>query len=256
MKQLIAFIKKEFLAQIRNGKIMVLGILFCLFGIMNPAIAKMLPWFLKLMSKELQESGMSIEKINVDALTSWTQFFKNMPILLIIFIVMFSSILTLEYERKTLINVITKGLNRWKILFSKFFIMFIIWTVGFLISFLITYGYNAFYWDNDVAKNLFIASISLYLIGLWFISIIIASSAIFNTTSAVMMSSIIILITSYLVGLLPIFTEIVPTFLLNSNELLMGIIDNSQCVVSIIVTFALIILNILISTYYFNKKTF
>ena len=113
MRQLKAFIKKELLEQLRGGRAVILGILFCLFGIMNPATAKMLPWLLAIMSEQLAESGMHITEIEVDAMTSWTQFFKNMPMLLIVFIVMFSGIMTAEYQKGTLINVITKGLKRW-----------------------------------------------------------------------------------------------------------------------------------------------
>lgn len=101
---------------------------------MNPAIAKLLPWLLEIMSEQLAENGMYITEIQVDALTSWTQFFKNMPILLIVFIVMFSSILTAEYQKGTLINVVTKGMKRWKILISKLLTMFVFWMVGYLIT--------------------------------------------------------------------------------------------------------------------------
>ena len=44
MKQLTAFIKKEFLELLRSGKIMILLTMCCLFGIMNPATARLLPW--------------------------------------------------------------------------------------------------------------------------------------------------------------------------------------------------------------------
>ena len=37
MRSLLAFIKKEALDQLRSGRLMLLGILFVLFGIMNPA---------------------------------------------------------------------------------------------------------------------------------------------------------------------------------------------------------------------------
>lgn len=40
MKQLMAFMKKEFLEQLRTGRVILLLILFCLFGILNPATAK------------------------------------------------------------------------------------------------------------------------------------------------------------------------------------------------------------------------
>lgn len=73
------FYKKEFLEQLRSGKVMLLGTLCCLFGIMNPATAKLLPRLLVMMSEQLAENGMHITEIQVDALTSWTQFLKIYP---------------------------------------------------------------------------------------------------------------------------------------------------------------------------------
>ena len=40
MKSLLAFIKKETKEQFRSGRLMILGILFVLLGVMNPAVAK------------------------------------------------------------------------------------------------------------------------------------------------------------------------------------------------------------------------
>ena len=74
MRQLIAFTKKEFLEQCRTGKLLLFVIIFALFGIMNPAIAKLTPWMMDMMSEQFAESGMEIMAVEVDALTSWAQF--------------------------------------------------------------------------------------------------------------------------------------------------------------------------------------
>lgn len=50
MKSLYAFIKKESLELIRSGKLVLLVIISCLFGIMNPFIAKITPWLMEMMS--------------------------------------------------------------------------------------------------------------------------------------------------------------------------------------------------------------
>ncbi|WP_122643007.1 ABC transporter permease subunit [Luxibacter massiliensis] len=254
MKQLTAFIKKEFLGQIRGGRFMILGILFCLFGIMNPATAKMLPWLLEIMSEQLAENGMFITGIEVDALTSWTQFFKNMPVLLIVFIVMFSGILTAEYQKGTLINVIAKGLKRWKILISKLLIMFVAWTAGYLITFGITYGYNAYFWDNHIVQNLLFAAFGYYLVGVWLISIILLASVILKSASAVILLVGAAFVISYLNGFLPAFQEYVPTYLLNSDELLMGILNSSRCMAAVGITVFLTVFNGILSVLIFNKK--
>ena len=54
--------------------------------------------------------------VKVNALTSWEQFYKNLPIGMVVFVLMFSSIVASELERGTLINILTKGMVRWKIL--------------------------------------------------------------------------------------------------------------------------------------------
>ena len=114
MRQLTAFTKKEFLESLRTGRMPLLVILSVLFGIMNPLTAKLLPWMLKTFTGSLEESGMVLTEIKVDVFTSWTQFYKNMPLFLIIFIVITSGILTTEYQKGTLINILTKGMHRWK----------------------------------------------------------------------------------------------------------------------------------------------
>ena len=233
---------------------MFLGILFCLFGIMNPATAKMLPWLLEVMSEQLGDNSMLITGIEVDALTSWTQFFKNMPVLLIVFIVIFSGILTAEYQKGTLINVITKGLKRWKILISKLLIMFVSWTAGYLITFGITYGYNAYFWDNHIVQNLLFAALGYYLVGLWLISIILLASVILKSASAVTLSVGAAFVVSYLKGFLPAFQEYVPTYLLNSNELLIGALDSIQCMAAVGITVFLTLFYGILSVLIFDKR--
>ena len=83
MNSLLAFMKKEYLEAARTGKIVILILLFVLFGIMSPVIAKLTPWIMETLSDSMAENGLIVTNIEVDALTSWTQFFKNIPIALI-----------------------------------------------------------------------------------------------------------------------------------------------------------------------------
>ena len=119
MRAFFAFLKKELLESARSGRLLLLLILFGVFGIMNPAVAKLTPWLLEVMGEELAESGMVITEVTVDALTSWTQFFKNIPMALIAFVLVYGGIFTKEYESGTLILVLTKGISRYKVLLAK-----------------------------------------------------------------------------------------------------------------------------------------
>ncbi len=255
MKQLVAFTKKELLEQVRGGRFIIFGILFCLFGIMNPATAKLLPWLLEIMSEQFAENSMMITGVEVDALTSWEQFFKNMPILLLVFIVMFSGILTLEYQKGTLINVITKGLKRWKILAAKLLIMLVVWTGGYFITFGITYGYNAYFWDNGIAQSLFFAAFGYYLVGLWLISIVLFASVVLKSASSVILLVGGEVVASYLLSLLPVLQKYVPTFLLSANELLSGAIDRQQYLAAVGISVVLIIFNGILAVLLFNNTS-
>lgn len=228
MRQLTAFVNKEFLEQLRTGRLMVLGLLSCLFGIMNPAIAKLTPWLLEMMSEQLAESGMVIAETRVDALTSWTQFFKNIPMLLIVFLLMFSGILTAECQSGTLVHMLTKGLDRWKAIAAKLAVMALLWTLGYLLTFGITYGYNAYFWDNHVVQNLLPAVFGYYLAGLWLITAILPASAAAKSPSAVTLFVGAVFVCSYLLGFVPALGNYVPTSLMNSNELLAGMAVGKQ----------------------------
>lgn len=111
-KLLPAFLKKELLEAVRTGKLLIITLLFLLFGIMNPAIAKLTPWMMELFADSMTDSGLVLTDISVDAMTSWTQFFKNLPIALIAFVLIFSDSFTKEYNSGTLLLLLTKGLSR------------------------------------------------------------------------------------------------------------------------------------------------
>ena len=79
MRQLFAFGKKEWMELVRSGKFLVLLILFCLFGIMNPAVAKLTPWMMQAMSESLAEAGFLVGHVTVDAMTFCTSAVKIPP---------------------------------------------------------------------------------------------------------------------------------------------------------------------------------
>ena len=57
MRTLGAFLKKEWMEQIRNSRLLILVLLFLLFGIMNPAVAKITPWLMEMMAESLEGSA-------------------------------------------------------------------------------------------------------------------------------------------------------------------------------------------------------
>lgn len=254
MKQFFAFMKKEIIQHLRTGRMFITIAMFCLFGIMNPAIAKLTPWMLQMVSKDLEQSGMQISNMEVNALTAWTQYYKNMPIALIIFIIMFGSILTAEYEKGTLIQVITKGMKRWGILASKFFVLFALWSLGSLICFVITWGYSEYFWDNGIVKHLVFTAFCFYLFGLWLITVIIPASVFFRWNGAALLCTGAVFFIAYLVTLFPKVKEFSPACLMNAMDFMTGAADINEYTFAIGITLLCIVLNVILSIFVFNRK--
>lgn len=203
MRSLLSFLKKEYLEAARTGRFMILALLFVLFGIMNPGIAKLTPWMMEMLSGTMAESGLAVTNVQVDAMTSWAQFFKNIPIALIAFTLIFSDIFTKEYKYGTLLLVLTKGLRRCKIVLAKTVLLLSFWTLGYGLCFAITYGYNAYFWDNGVADNLFFSVAVWWLFGMWVLCLIVLFSSLLQNHTGVTLCVGASVLFAYLLSVMP-----------------------------------------------------
>lgn len=213
MRSLIAFMKKEWMEQARSGRLMILGLVFVLLGIMNPAVAKLTPWLFEIMADSLAESGMVVTAVEVDAMTSWVQFFKNVPMGLIAF-----------------------------------------WTVYYWVCYAITYGYNAYFWDNSVASNLMFSVVCWWLFGIWVIALAVLFSAMATANSTVLAGTGAVAVSAYLLGLLPAFKEYSPSLLMDGNSLIYGMAEPETYVAAIVVTVVLSVLCLGLSIPVLDKK--
>ena len=222
MRQLGAFLKKEWMEQVRTGRFWMLLILFVLFGITSPAIAKLTPWLFEMMAEEMAEQGLILQSVEVTALTSWQQFYKNISMMLLVLVMMISGTLTGEYQKETLIPVLTKGLPRWKVIAAKSLMQTVVWTVCYWTAFFVTYGYTVYYWDNSIIRHCFLAGTYAYLLGIWLITLIFLGSAICDTNMSVLFFVGEVFAVCYLAGLVPTITEYFPVKLLSAGALLDG----------------------------------
>lgn len=254
MRALTAFVKKEWLDQLRAGRVMILTILFVLFGVMNPAIAKLTPWLMETLSDSLAQSGMIVTEVTVSAMDSWVQFFKNIPMGLIAFILLESSVFTKEYESGTLVLALTKGLPRPAVVIAKSVILASFWTVGVWSCFGITWMYSDFYWDNAVAQHLMFSGVCWWLFGLWTVSLLVLFSTAAKSNSAVLLGTGGAVLASYLAGMLPKVRDYVPTLLTDGNSLIYGVKTPEDYAAALGVTAALCVVCFAVSVPLINKK--
>ncbi|MBE6609916.1 MAG: ABC transporter permease [Ruminococcaceae bacterium] len=254
MKSFIAFFKKEVMESARSGKLILLGILFFLFGVMNPAIAKLTPWMLEMLSESMAETGMVVTGVTVDANTSWTQFFKNIPMALIAFVLIYGGIFTREYEKGTLVLMLTKGLARYKVVLSKAALILGVWSAGYWMCFAVTYAYNSYFWDNSVAKALMPAVLNWWIFGIWVCSLMTLFSVLTSSYSGVLLGTGATVLASYLVGLLPKVKPFTPASLMNSGGLLVGAESAEDYIKAVAVACAVSIICLALSVPILNKK--
>ena len=254
MKSLIAFVKKEYMEQIRSGRMLILGVVFVLFGIMNPAIAKLTPWLFEMLSDSMAESGMVVTTVEIDAMTSWVQFFKNIPMGLIVFVLLQSNIFTKEYQTGTLVLALTKGLKRSNVVIAKTIILITLWTIYYWMCYAITFVYNDYFWDNSIAKNLIFSSLCWWIFGLWVIALVVFFSVVANSNSAVLAGTGAIVAGSYFVGLLPKCKDYLPTLLMDGNSLIYGLEESESYITTIVVSIIIGLLCFGFSIVLLNKK--
>lgn len=218
----MAFVKKEWMEQIRTGRFLILLIVFVLFGILSPALAKMTPWLFEMMQESMQEQGIVVQETAVTALTSWQQFYKNVSVMLLVLVAMSSGVLTGEYQKGTLITIVTRGLPRWMVVIGKTLVQILCWSIYYWGAFGITLAYTVYFWDNKIAEHWLFAGFCVYLTALWLLALIMLGSVLFRNNMGVMLFTGAIVMVCYLVGMVPDAAVWLPTRLLSSGELLNG----------------------------------
>lgn len=254
MNALLSFLKKEALEQLRTGKALLLGALFLLFGIMNPAIAKLTPWLLEALSDSLAQSGMTVTEVTVTALDSWVQFFKNIPMALIAFVLVEGNIFTREYESGTLILSLTKGLRRHTVVIAKAITLILLWSAGYWLCFGVTWGYNGYFWDNAIARNLLFSVVCWWLFGLWVIGLTVLISTLASTGTGVLLGTGGTVLASYLLGMVPKIKEYLPTLLTDGNTLIYGLGETGDYVPAMLLTAVTAALCLFAAVPVFHKK--
>lgn len=252
MRQWCAFFRKESLEWIRSGRILIFAVLALLFGIMSPALAKLTPWIMEMAADSLADSGLTVAEVTVDALTSWGQFYKNIPILLVIVLLLCSGSFTMEYQKGTLINMITRGLARWKILTVKSAVLLLAYSFVYWGCFGITYGYNEYFWDNGIAQQAGLAAVCYYVMGLWLVSLLVLFSTVAKGNMMVILGAGAVFGICYLLSVFEPFKAALPVSLSFGMQMLLG--EDAGWKIPMLVSICWSMVNLGLSVIIFNRK--
>ncbi|MEG0229125.1 MAG: ABC transporter permease subunit, partial [Oscillospiraceae bacterium] len=242
--------KKEFIESVRTYKLLIVAVIFLLFGMLNPITAKIMP---ELMSSLMPE-GMTITLAAPSAIDSWIQFYKNMSTQLILFIIVFSGIVANELSKGTLTNMLTKGLSRKTVILSKFVATTLMWTVSYLICFGTTFAYTMYLLPGEL-PNIALSGFCMWLFGVLQISIMLLGGVLFGSIYGSLLLTGGFTVLLMLINIAPKLSEYNP-YLLSSESvsLLTSNMAVSDFYMSIFVTFVFILFFIIISLISFEKK--
>ena len=254
MRSLLAFIKKECTQQLRTKKVLILGLIFIFLGLMNPAVAKLTPLLLEAMEDTLAQSGMIIPSLEVTALDSWVQFYKNLPMGLIAFVLLEAGIFTKEYRSGTLILSLTKGLKRYKVVVAKSLVLTLLWTLCYWLHFGITYVCNTFWWDNSIAQHLMFSAVCWWIFGIMVIALLVLFSIITRSYGLVLLGTGGFVFVNYIVSIIPKIGKYLPTYMANGSSLIYGLIERKEFLPSLLIVIAVSCVCFAVSVPLFNKK--
>lgn len=252
MKAYLAFTKKEFMENFRTYKIFIMGVVYLLFGIMSPALAKIMPEILK----SATPKGMMITIPTPTALDSWGQFFKNVGQTgMLVLVIVFCGLMANEFSRGTLVNILTKGMKRSTVVLSKLTMAVIVWTLSYLLSFVITFYYTAYFWEMDGMNHQFLTFFSMWLFGVLLITLLIFGGILFKSIYGSLLIAGAAIVMMMLINIAPKLQKYNPIMLSSDNMSLLTAQKNvSDVMPAIIICIGSIILLVAFSVILFNKK--
>lgn len=250
MRCYIAFVKKEFVENIKNYRFFIMFAVFLIFGITSAFLAKFMPEILSALAADME---MNSEPVALDA---WKQFYKNISgVGFSTFIILYSSCLSSEYSKGTLVLMVTKGLPRKAVILAKYTVAAILMTLSYWISYAATYGYTALLWENVNLSNVSFAAFALWIVGFLYLSILMVGCVIFKQTfTSILFTGGIVAFIS-LLGIVEPMAKFSPLILTTKNvDLISGEVVLSDFIIPALISVAISALGLLIAIRLFNKK--
>lgn len=250
MKGYIAFIKKEFVENLKNYRFFILFAIFVIFGMSSAFLAKFTPDIISAFG-----AGLEVTE-EPTALDGWQQFYKNISgIGFSAFIILFGSCMSGEYSKGTLLLLVTKGLARPAVILAKYTVAAIIMTVSFWVSFVGAYGYTYYLWPDATLAYIVPSAFFLWMIGFLYLSILILGCVLFKQTFTS------ILFTGGIVALLSVLSIVKPLSAFNpvvltsrNIDLISGEISIAEFIIPFIISMVLSVVFLVVAIRVFNKK--
>ena len=243
MKGYTAFVKKEWIESIRTYRFLILGMVFLLLACLSPISARYMPEIIH----AFMPSGMEMKLADPVAADAWLQFFKNFSqIGFFVTVILYSTVMSNEYTRGTLIPVLAKGLPRKYVILAKFTCACLSVTALYLICAGICAAYTWFFWGEAVyIEGVFAALLGMWLFSVLLLSLVMLGSVLFHSSYGCLM----------IAGMVPKAVKFLPVGLItDSTEILNGHIQTETTAWQMGITVLMSLLLLTASVLVFDRK--
>lgn len=257
MKKLGIMLRKEWMESIRKHRLLVMAVVFLLFGIMSPLTAKYMPEIMKLAlgsSEEIIKIGFNIpDPVITD---SYIQYYKNLTQMgIFVQILVFMGLVSEEKSKGTAVLILTKSVSRQVFMLSKFIMACVVVIVSLVPSYLAFYLYTYLLFDEAPA----IASVTGLLMYLVLSLFILAYTFFASTVSKSVAISALIAIGGYfsisIISAIPRISDYFPMKLADAAyQISLGVSSAGEYTKSIFITLAATAVLVAISMMSFRRQ--
>ena len=204
MKGYTAFLRKEFFEQGRTHKLLIMLIVFTIFGMMSPLLAKLMPEIFA----SIGTDGIMINFPEPTYMDAYTQLFKNLSQMgIVVLLLVFASSMSQELSRGTLVNVLSKGLPRTAVVTSKYTACLALWTLSLALTASVSYGYTLYLFGSHPTANLMFSLLCLWLFGAFLLAVIILTGTLLKGGYGGLLATALVLGILLLLGIIPSSTH-------------------------------------------------
>ena len=252
MRIFLSLLKKEAIEGARTKKMISTFILFLFIGLISPLTAKLTPMILQ----SIATGNIDINVAPPSEIDSWTQFFKNISqIGMFGLAIILSTQMANEFQKGTLINLLSKGLPRYQVVLSKIFYNFILWFLAYYSSFILTYFYTKYFFGISFPiRNILMAALLPFIFGLFLISLEILAGVISGNVIGTLILTTVGIVIQLILSIRDEIVKYMPIALIGKPVNLIKGIGYDDYYVPIITGSILLILCIVISIAVINKK--
>ncbi|MFC6464878.1 ABC transporter permease [Marinilactibacillus sp. GCM10026970] len=252
MRDIVIFTKKEWLEAWRTKKLLLILTVFVFFGVLSPLIAILTPEILK---SSLGES-LQISLPEPTSLDSWVQFYKNLTqIGIYLLAIFFSNSVNGEVKRGSLVNLVTKGLNRSAVITSKFLMISILAIGSIVLSFLVTAAYTSVYFTDSISQHTVLGLIPFLIFLLFFSAVVILGSTLFQSSFISLLFTLSITALMYLINIFESARPYNPLTLIVENvAIIQGTTEFNQVNWASVISLVLATISLLVAVKVMDRK--